>query len=102
MPKFLFVYHGGKMAETPEEAQADMAKWMAWFEAIGEQVVDAGAPVGMSTTVSDTGVEDDGGANPVSGYSVISADDINAAANVAKSCPIIGTGTIEIAEVVEM
>ena len=32
MPQFIFAYHGGKAAETPEEEEKEMAAWMAWFQ----------------------------------------------------------------------
>jgi len=102
MSNFIFVYHGGKAPQTPEEGAAEMAKWKAWFGGMGEVVVDGGNPVGMSSTVSADGVESDGGANPVSGYSIVKADSIDAATELAKGCPIIGTGTVEVAEIMEM
>jgi hypothetical protein len=40
-----------------------------------------------------------GGQNPVSGYSVIKADSLDAAVKLAKDCPVLlGGGTIEVAE----
>jgi len=103
MPQFVFAYHGGSMPETPEEGEAEMAKWGAWFGAMGSAVVDGGAPVGMSKTVSKSGTAGDGGSNPLSGYSVISAVDIDAACEVAKGCPILERGgSVEVAERIEM
>lgn len=102
MPKFMFAYHGGKMPDTPEEGQKAMAAWMAWFGSMGDAVVDPGNPVGMSSTVSSGGVEDNGGANPVSGYSIVMAADKDAAIALAKGCPQVENGSVEIAEIVEM
>ncbi len=102
MAKFVFAYHGGKMAETPEEGQKVMAAWQAWFEQLGAAVVNGGNPVGMSKTVSADGVEDNGGANPLSGYSIVQADNIDAACEMAKGCPILDHGTVEVAEAMEM
>ena len=102
MPKFVFAYHGGKMPDTPEEGEAEMAKWGAWFESMGAAVVDGGNPVGPSKTVSESGVADNGGANPLSGYSLVNADNIDAAVEMAKGCPILKHGTVEVAEAVEM
>lgn len=103
MPKFLFVYHGGKKPETPEEIADVMAKWGAWFEDLGAAVVDGGNPVGMSKTVTSNAVLDHGGANPVSGYSIISADNADDAAAKAKGCPALEVGgEVELAEIVEM
>jgi hypothetical protein len=102
MANYILAYHGGKMPETPEEGAAVMAKWQAWFGTLGDAVVDGGAPVGMSRTVSSSGVADDGGANPLSGYSIVKADSIDAATEMAKGCPILEHGTVEVAEAMEM
>ena len=101
MPNFAFIYHGGSKPETPEEGAAEMAKWKAWLEGVGEDAVDPGNPVGMSKTVSADGVADNGGSNPTSGYSIIRADDMDAALAVAKECPIVsGGGSVEVAEII--
>lgn len=104
MPEYIFAYHGGKKPETEEEGAKDMAAWMAWFEKMGDSVSIPGNPVGMSKTVSAQGVADNGGANPLSGYTVIKADSIEDACAVAKGCPMVadGSGSVEVAEVIEM
>lgn len=104
MPNFVFAYHGGGMPETPEEGQKMMAAWTAWYGAMGDKVVDGGAPVGMSKTVSKSGVVDNGGSNPLSGYTVVSAATIEDACEMAKGCPMVadGSGSVEVAPVHEM
>lgn len=102
MPKFVFVYHGGTMPETPEEGERVMAAWGAWFQNMGDAVVDGGNPVSMSKTVTANGVEDNGGPNPISGYTLVNVEDIDAACELAKGCPILEHGTVEVAEAIEM
>ena len=104
MANYLFVYHGGSMPETQEEGIKAMAEWQAWFESIGQSVVDGGNPVGLSTTVhSDTSITNDGGSNPTSGYSLISASSLEQAQGIAKNCPILKVGgSVEVAEVMVM
>ena len=102
MPNFMFAYHGGKMPESPEEGAKLMGRWQAWLEGLGAAGVDPGNPVGKSKTVSANGVEDNGGANPLSGYSIVSADTIDAATKLTKGCPHLDNGTIEIAEILPM
>lgn len=104
MPKYMLIYHGGGRPETPEEGEKVMAAWGAWMEGIGADMVDPGNPAGMSKTVSADGVADDGGSNPVSGYTLINAADIDAACDIAKGCPILegGKGTVEVAEAMDM
>jgi hypothetical protein len=103
MTKYLLGYHGGGMAATPAEQEASMAQWTAWFGALGGAVVDMGAPTGAARTVGKTGASTGGGANPLTGYSVIEAANLDAAVNMAKGCPIVTTGgTIEVSEIVAM
>ena len=103
MPNYVFAFHGGKKPDTPEAGAEMMQEWMTWMEANREQFVDIGHPVGMSKTVSASGVEDHGGPNPLSGYSIIKADTIEAACDLAKSCPHLNyEGSIEVAEAMEM
>ena len=98
MPHFLFAYHGGKTPQTPEETKQEIGRWRSWLEHIGAAIVDPVNPVGMSKTVSAAGVSDDGGANPLSRYSIIHTESIE----LAKACPIIGDGSIEVAEIHEV
>ncbi len=103
MPKFIFAYHGGSVPETPEEGQKVMAAWTSWMEGLGAAIADGGNPAGMSKTVSASGVANDGGPNPISGYTLVNADTIEAACDMAKGCPIIDDGgSVEVAEAMEM
>ncbi len=102
MPKYIFAYHGGKPPETPEEGEKVMAAWGEWLGGMGDAVVDGGNPAGPSKTVSASGVADDGGANPLSGYSLVNAPDMDAAIEMAKGCPVLDHGTVEVCEAVEM
>ncbi len=56
----------------------------------------------MSKTVSSSGVSDDGGSNPLLGFSIVKADSMDAALEMAKGCPHLEIGTIEVAEAKEM
>ena len=103
MAKFIFVYHGGSMPESDGEVAEVMAMWKAWFEDIGQDVVDRGNPVGLSKTVYSDRVADDGGSNPTAGYSLVRAGDIDDAVAKAKGCPILKRGgSVEVAEVIEL
>ena len=104
MAKYLFVYHGGKMASNPADAKKAMEAWGQWFGSMGKAVIDGGNPVGKSSTVkSDGSLASDGGANPASGYSLIEAPSLEEAHKKAKGCPILSNGgSIEIAEAMDM
>jgi len=103
MPDYLFAYHGGRRPETAQEGAEMMKQWNAWMDGLGEASVDPGNPVGKSYTVSAAGIEDNGGPNPLSGFSIIVADDLDAALAIAKGCPFLKMdGTIEVAEMMQM
>lgn len=102
MSEFIFAYHGGKKPESEAEGAALMKRWQDWMESNQASFVSPGNPVGMSKTVTSSGVEDNGGSNPLSGYSVVRADTIEAAMAIASTCPHLDMGTIEVAELLQM
>ncbi len=103
MSNYVFAYHGGKRPESREEGAKHMAKWKAWVGGLGDAVVNPGTYLGMSKTVSSGGVSDDGGSNPLLGFTIVKADSMDAALEMAKVCPHLGLGgTLEVAEVMEM
>ena len=58
----------------------------------------------MSSTVSSGGIEENGGANPLSGFTVVEAADQAAACEMARGCPMVvdGSGSVEVAQMFEM
>lgn len=101
MPDFMFVYHGGKAPEDEAEQQEAMARWGEWMQTHEAALTDPGNPVGMSKTVSSGGVADNGGSNPVSGYTIVKADTMETALDMARTSPIIAEGgSIEVAEII--
>jgi len=103
MAKYLMVFHGGAMPE-PAEMPAVMKAWGDWLGGMGAAVVDGGNPVGQSATVlSDGSVKQDGGVNPVSGYTIVEAASQDAALAHAKACPVLDAGgSVEVAEAIDM
>ena len=47
MPDFMFIYHGGKKPDSPEEGEKAMAEWGAWYQSMGDAVLHGGGPAGM-------------------------------------------------------
>lgn len=104
MAKYLLTYQGGSMPESEEEGAKVMAAWSTWLGGLGESLVDGGAPVGQAKTLAPNGsVTEGGGANPVTGYSLITADSIDGALAIAKGCPHLDAGgSVVVGETVEM
>lgn len=106
MGQYVLAYHGGGEGGEPTEEQMAQiqAAWGGFFEGLGSAVVNPGNPIGASKTIaSDGSVSDGGGANPVTGYSIIEAGSLDAALALVKNCPIFDAGgSVEVAETIAM
>jgi hypothetical protein len=91
MANYLLAYTGGGMAATETEREAAMAAWGQWFGKLGPAVVEPGNPVGPSASVSASGSNGAAGSG-LSGYSIITADSLDAATELVKDCPVIANG----------
>jgi hypothetical protein len=104
MANYLFAYSGGNGVAADEATRnAQMAKWGQWFGQLGSAVVDGGAPTGAAKTVSTGGSVSDGGSRGLTGYSIISADSLDSAVELAKGCPALETGgPVDVYEAITM
>jgi hypothetical protein len=105
MPKYILGFHGGgAMPTDPQVAEKSMAAWISWYKSMGDAVIDMGTPALAKKTVAAGGrVQDGGGANPLTGYSIIEAGSIDQAVTLAKGCPIYAAnGSVEVAELLPM
>lgn len=101
MSNYLLAYRGGSMADTDAERQAAMAAWGAWFGQLGEAIVDGGNPFAGSSTVSGGGNVSDGAGSMLTGYSVLKADSLASATELAKGCPVLANGgTVDVYETI--
>ena len=101
MANFVLVYHGGRMPDSAEEQAQAMQAWGAWFGQLGAAVVDPGNPASQTHRIgADGSVSVDPGGP--SGYSILKADSIDQAVELAKGCPVLlGGSTIQIVETFE-
>lgn len=100
MKEFMFLYRGGDSTwvtkGSAEEKKAIMALWASWMGALGEkgQLVTGGSPLeyGGKRLLKKDGVVTDIAAAEVkelvSGYSIIRAESLEQAAEIARGCPI--------------
>jgi hypothetical protein len=101
MPKYVIAYLGGKQVANPEACAAQMARWKAWVDGLGSRMVNPGMPLGQGKLVSSNGVSEPG-PNHLTGFSIVLADNVDAALDIAQRCPFLEIGTIEVAEAMEM
>jgi hypothetical protein len=89
--EFIFVYR------APENYRGTLDTatiWDSWFDALGANLFDNGNPVFVTTGTGNTG-----GDLRLGGYSLISAENLDAAVELAKNCPIIQSGgAVEVGE----
>jgi hypothetical protein len=101
--KYLLVYRGGGMPEGEAAQEAVMAAWGEWFGRLGAAVADPGNPAFRSRSIAANGTVSSEGTSSVSGYSILTADDLDAAVDLAKGCPVLAAGaSIEVVETPEM
>ena len=95
MPHYVFTYRQPRdQALNMDAAQ----EWYAWFDKIGEHIVDTGAAVSSSRQLGKVD-----GSQRVSGFTVITARDLDHAAELAQGCPAIAQGFgIEVGELLEI
>jgi len=87
---YLLLYNGGKMPETDGERKTTMDAWNAWFAKHGPAITDAGNPFSSEArTISPEGKVTTGAHAAASGYTVIKADSIDKALEIAKGCPVL-------------
>ena len=84
MPRFVFSYRPSKEYRPSEDA---MAAWAAWFEQLGDSVVDRGNPVFESRTLGTFESP-----TRLGGYSLVAAENLDAAVALAGGCPLLRRG----------
>jgi hypothetical protein len=103
MANYVFAYSGGGTPETESEQQAVLAAWNEWFGSLGEAVVDGGNPFGPSMSVAPDGSVSADPPSALSGYSIVSAESLDAATEAAKGCPILDSGgRVDVYEIHQM
>ena len=101
MANYVLVYHGGSMPDSPEEGARVMQTWTDWFGTLGAALVDGGNPASRTRTIAADGSVTDDAAGP-SGYSILKADTLDEAVELAKGCPVLAAGaSIQVVETIE-
>jgi len=107
MKKFVFVYYG-KMSpnRSKEEMKKSMDKWMAWFGSFKDKMVDGGNPFAAGAkSVTAKGIETIPADRwPATGYTIISAKDMDEATKIAQGCPALESseGAVRVYEAMPM
>lgn len=93
MANYVFTFRGAKDRTLTAE---DEARWGAWFGQIASHITNRGDRVGEARSVGGPDRPD-----VLSGYIVISADNMDAAVAVAQGCPALQQGgSLEVGELI--
>lgn len=103
MAQFMMTYFGGDQPTTPEAGKAHFAEFQQWLTTLGDAVVSPANPLRNTQVVQPDGSTSAGSQVAMSGFTVLKAETIEAAVEMAQSCPFLTiNGTLEVAELVQM
>ena len=103
MAKFIMVYLGGDQPASPEEGKQHFAKYKEWLASLGDAALSPANPLKNTTVVNPDGSHNSGGNTGMSGYTIVEADSMEAALEMAKRCPFLEiNGSLEVSELVQM
>lgn len=101
MDEYMIAYIGGDHPKSPEEGKAHQMKWMAWVKGLGAAATKPANPLMQSHMISGDGVSTDGVV--MSGYTVVEAENIEAAIEMAKDCPFLDiNGSVQVSKIMRM
>ena len=103
MSQYVIVYLGGDQPSDPEEGRQHFSRYMDWLSSLGEAAVSPANPLKNTSTVNPDSTVSTGGNSTMSGYTIIEADSMETALEIAKACPFLDIGgSLEVSELVEM
>ena len=103
MAQYIIVYLGGDKPSSPEEGKQHFAKYKKWLASLGDSVVSPMNPFKNTSTLNSDGTVSTGSTTTMSGYTIIEAESIEAALEMAKACPFLDIGgSLEVSELVQM
>jgi hypothetical protein len=103
MAQYIIVYLGGDKPSSPEEGKQHFAKYKEWLASLGDSVVSPMNPFKSTSTLDSDGTVSTGSTTTMSGYTIIEAESIETALEMAKACPFLDIGgSLEVSELVQM
>ncbi len=107
MGKYVLVYTGGGSEDMPApgtpEFEQIMGAWGAWFETMGDAVLDGGNPFAGATCIGPDGSTSSASSSGATGYSILQADSMDKAVAHAQGCPTLQSGgSVDVLEAMDM
>ncbi len=103
MPQYIISYIGGNQPSTPEEGKQHFEKYKEWLSSLGDAAISPANPLRNTTTINPDRSISDKSMTTMSGYTVITADSMDSALDIAKACPFLDIGgSLEVSELIQM
>lgn len=110
MSQFLYLYRGGQRERTPEQSEQLMQKWLAWMKELttsgnlkdpGQPLEEEGKVVRDRSTITDGPFAE--AKDLVGGFTLVEAETLARAAELARGCPIFEVGgSVEVRPVMKI
>lgn len=96
MANYLLLQFGTLPPQSDAELAETLSAWSAWFNEVGENLVDGGNPLNYGGSVGNTAADVPAGdrqsGNTSSGYTIIKAANLQEARKIAEGCPTAKKG----------
>ncbi|MEN8173028.1 MAG: YciI family protein [Chloroflexota bacterium] len=103
MAQYILSYIGGNQPSSKDAGKEHHARYSGWLSSLGEAVVVPAQPFKDTQIVSPDGTVSEGSKTNMSGYTIIEAESMEKALEIAKDCPFLDIGgTLEVSELMQM
>jgi len=100
MAQFIILYLG-EPKTTAASGGSGREAWGKWVQSLGAAAVNPGTPMKNSHIVTPDKTEP-AGDKASTGFTIVDAENIEAAIKMAQGCPYLEMGNLEVAELVQM
>ncbi len=101
MNEYIIAYYMGKQPPAQTDQKEGMKKFQEWIESHSEAVVNPGTPLGKSQIIAAQDSVAAEHTSRLTGFSIVQAEDMDAAMKIAKTCPFLEVGIIEVAPIMD-
>ena len=103
MARYLITYLGGDAPESEEAGKRQFEAYMKWLSGLGDAAVSPANPIMHTHTINPDGSVDSGGQTGMSGFTIVEADTLDDAMEMAAGCPFLEIGgSLEVSELMAM
>ncbi|CAN5188314.1 hypothetical protein BH11PAT4_BH11PAT4_5350 [soil metagenome] len=85
MKNYVYIFN---VEQSTKDTEEDNAAWGAWYESLGDAVVDGGNPFAPDTEAQIKEGVVTMERTSASGYTIVKATDLKAAVTMAMTCPL--------------